>query len=113
MSFAPPLIAVQVYNLGNFHGVLRLLLNAPTCEYLCLKLDPLCDPYDRPHLVGANQEELASYCGFDCEKALSHNSGRSGQRFWMLAVPLHLQLHPCIPPSSGRLMVSVAIRHVS
>ena len=33
--------------------------------------------------------------------------------FWMLSVPLHLQLHPCIPPSSSRLMVSVAIQHAS
>ena len=34
MSFAPPLIVV----------------------HLCLKFDPMCD---RPHIVGANQEELA------------------------------------------------------
>ena len=56
MSFAPPLIVVQVYNLSNSHRVLRLLLIAPTREYLCLKFDPMCD---RPHIVGANQEELA------------------------------------------------------
>ena len=55
MSFAPPLIVAQVYNLGNSHWVLRLLLIAPTREYLCLKFDPMCD---RPHIVGANQEEL-------------------------------------------------------
>ena len=30
------------------------------------------------------------------EKALTHSSGRSGQRFWVLSVPLHLQLHPYI-----------------
>ena len=30
MSFAPPLIAVQVYNMGNSHWVLCLLLIAPT-----------------------------------------------------------------------------------
>ena len=52
MSFAPPMIVAQVYNLSNSHWVLRLLLIAPTCEYLCLKCD-------RPHIVGANQEELA------------------------------------------------------
>ena len=56
MSFAPPLIVAQVYNLSNSHWVLRLLLIAPTCEYLCVKFDPMCD---RPHIVGANQEELA------------------------------------------------------
>ena len=55
MSFAPPLIVVQVYNLGNFHWTFRLLLIASTREYLCLKFDPLCD---QPHIVGANQEEL-------------------------------------------------------
>ena len=56
MSFAPPLIVAHVYNLSNFHWVLRLLLIAPTREYLCVKFDPMCD---RPHIVGANQEELA------------------------------------------------------
>ena len=40
----------------------------------------------------------------ESEKAFNHNSGRNGQIFWMLSVPLHLQLHPCIPPSSGKLM---------
>ena len=56
MSFAPPLIVVQVYNLGNFHRVLRLILIAPSREYVSLRFDTLCD---RPHLVGANQEEWA------------------------------------------------------
>ena len=56
MSFAPPQIVAQVYNLSNWHWVLRLLLIAPYREYLCLKFDPVCD---RPHIVGANQEELA------------------------------------------------------
>ena len=56
MSFAPPLIVAQVYKLSNWHWVLRLSLIAPTREYLCLKFDPVCD---RPHIVGANQEELA------------------------------------------------------
>ena len=56
ISFAPPLIVAQVYNLGNSHWVLRLLLIAPTREYLCLKFDPLLD---KPHNVGANKEELA------------------------------------------------------
>ena len=56
MSFAPPLIVAQVYNMSNGHWVLRLLLIAPTREYLCLKFDPMCD---QPHIVGANQEELA------------------------------------------------------
>ena len=55
MSFTPPLIVAQVYNMSNWHWVLRLLLIAPTREYLCLKFDPMCD---RPHIVGANQEEL-------------------------------------------------------
>ena len=36
--------------------MLRLLLIAPTHEYLCLKFDPL---FDRSHIVGANQKELA------------------------------------------------------
>ena len=55
MSFTPPLIVAPVYNLSNSHWVLRLLLIAPTREYLCLKFDPMCE---RPHIVGANQEEL-------------------------------------------------------
>ena len=55
MSFVPPLIVAQVYNLSNFQWVLRLLLIAPTREYLCLKFDPVCD---RPHIVGANEEDL-------------------------------------------------------
>ena len=38
MSFAPPLIVAHVYNLGNFHWVLRLLLIAPTRNFLCLKV---------------------------------------------------------------------------
>ena len=56
MSFAPPVIVTGVYNLGNSHWVLHLLLIAPTREYLCLKFDPLSD---RPHIVGAHEEELA------------------------------------------------------
>ena len=56
MSFAPPLIVAQVYNRSNSHWVLRLLLIAPTREYLYLKFDPMCD---WPRIVGANQEELA------------------------------------------------------
>ena len=56
MSFAPPLIVAHVDNLGNLHWLLRLLLIAPTREYLCLRFDPFSDP---PHIVGANQEELA------------------------------------------------------
>ena len=55
MSFAPPLIVAQVYNLSNWHWVLRLLLIAPTREYLCRKFDPMCD---RPHIVGANYRLL-------------------------------------------------------
>ena len=51
----PPLIVAKIYNLGNFHLVLRLLLIAPAREYLCCKFDPQCD---RPRIVGANQEEL-------------------------------------------------------
>ena len=56
MSFTPPLIVAQVYNFFNFRWVLRLLFNGPTREYLYFKFDPLCD---RPHIVGANHEELA------------------------------------------------------
>ena len=51
MFFAPALIVARVYNLSNWHWVLRLLLIAPTREFLCLKFDPVCD---RPHIVGAN-----------------------------------------------------------
>ena len=51
MSFPPPLILAQVYNLGNSHWVLCLLLIAPIRKYLCLKFDPLCV---QPHIVGAN-----------------------------------------------------------
>ena len=56
MLFTPPLTMAQVYNLSNWQWVLRLLLIAPTHEYLCLNFDPMCD---RPHIVGANHEELA------------------------------------------------------
>ena len=56
MSFAPPLIVAHIYTLSNSHWVLRLLLIVPTRGYLCLKFDPMCD---RPHIVGAKQEELA------------------------------------------------------
>ena len=56
MSLAQPLIVVHVYNMNNWHWVLRLLLIAPTREYLCLKFDSMCH---WPHIVGANQEELA------------------------------------------------------
>ena len=52
-SFAPPWIVAHVYNPSNYHWVPRLLLIAPTRDYLCLKFDPMCD---RPHIVGANQE---------------------------------------------------------
>ena len=45
------LILAQVYNSSNSHWVLRLLLTAPTREYLCLKFDPMCD---RPHIVVAS-----------------------------------------------------------
>ena len=41
MFFAPPLIVAHVYNLSNWHRVLRLLLIAPTSEDLCLKFDPV------------------------------------------------------------------------
>ena len=56
MSFTPALIVAQVCNLSSSHWVLRLLLIAPTRKYLCFKFDPMSD---RPHIVGANQEELA------------------------------------------------------
>ena len=53
MSFAPPLVvAHMVYNMSNWHWVLRLLLIAPTREYLYLKFDQMCG---RPHIVGANR----------------------------------------------------------
>ena len=51
MFFAPPLNVEHVYNLSNWHWVLRLLLIAPTREYLCLKFDRVCD---RPQIFGAN-----------------------------------------------------------
>ena len=56
MVYAPPLLAAQVYNVRNAHWVLRLLLVCPTCTFLCLVFDPLCN---RPYIVGANTEELA------------------------------------------------------
>ena len=43
ISFAPPLIVAQVYNMDDWHQVLRLLLIAPPREYLCLKFDPRCN----------------------------------------------------------------------
>ena len=55
MSFALPLIVAQLYNLDNFHWALCLLLFAPTHDYLCCGVDPLCN---KPHIVGANKEEL-------------------------------------------------------
>ena len=56
LILSPALMVTQVYDLGNFHWVLRLLLIAPSRQYLCLKFDPLCD---RPHIAKANREELA------------------------------------------------------
>ena len=56
MIYAPPLLAAQIYNLRNQHWVLRLLLVSPTRTHLCLVFDPLCN---KPHIVGANTEELA------------------------------------------------------
>ena len=110
MSFAPPLIVAQVYNLSNWHWVLRLLLIAPTREYLCLKFDLVCD---RPHIVGANQEELAVVDLIAEQEGVEPRQRKKWSKLLDASVPLHLQLHPCIPPSSSRLMVSVAIRHVS
>ena len=55
ISFVPPWIVAQVYNVGNSHWVLCLLLFAPTREYLCIKFD-LCD---QPPNVGTNKEEFA------------------------------------------------------
>ena len=110
MSFAPPLILARVYNMSNQHWVLRLLLIAPTREYLRPKFEPM---RDGPHIVGANQVSWLLWIQLPSEKALNHSSGRGGQRFWMRSVPLHLQLHPCIRPSSSTLMVSVAIWHLS
>ena len=55
MVYAPPLLAVQIYNLRNEHRVLRLLLVSPTRTFLCLVFDPLCN---EPYIAGANTEEL-------------------------------------------------------
>ena len=109
VSFAPPLIVAHGYNLGNFHWVLHLLI-APTREYLCLKFDPL---FDRPQIVGANHEELAVVDLFAEREGIQPQQRKKWAKILHTSVPLHMQLHPCIPPSSGRLMVSVAIRHVS
>ena len=46
MSFTPPLIVVQVYNLGDFHWVLRLWLIAQLANTFALSLTP--------HIVAAN-----------------------------------------------------------
>ena len=56
MVYAPPLLAAQIYNVRNTHWVLRLLLVSPTCTFLCLVFDLLCN---KPYIVGANTEELA------------------------------------------------------
>ena len=63
MSFAPPLIVAQVYNSGYSHWVLRLLLIAPTREYLCFKFDPLLD---KPHIVGATTHCWGKQGGVGC-----------------------------------------------
>ena len=57
MTYAPPLLAAQIYNLRNQHWVLRLLLVSPTRTFSCLMFDPLCN---KPYIVGANTEELAT-----------------------------------------------------
>ena len=56
MVYAPPLRAAQIYNVHNTHWVLRLLLVSPTCTFLCLLFNLLCN---KPYIVGANTEELA------------------------------------------------------
>ena len=38
------------------HWVLRLLLVSPTCTFLCLMFDPMCN---KPYIVGANTQDLA------------------------------------------------------
>ena len=45
VMWPPPLIVLQVYNLGNSV--------ASTSEFLSLKFNPV---YDKPHIVGANME---------------------------------------------------------
>ena len=80
ISLAPPLIVAQVYNLGNFHWVLRFLMIAPgpTREYLCLKFDPLCD---KPYIVGANKEEFAVVDLIAKREGIQPKQRRSWERF--------------------------------
>ena len=56
MSYAPPLLAAQIYHVCNTHWVLRLLLASPTRTFLCLVFNSLCN---KPYIVGATTEELA------------------------------------------------------
>ena len=56
MVYAPPLLAAQIYNVRNTHWVLHLLLVSPTCFFLCLVFDTLCN---KSYIVGANTEKLA------------------------------------------------------
>ena len=52
----PHLIVAQKCNKRDTYWVLHSLLVAPRPEYLDLMFDPLCN---KPHMVGANIEELA------------------------------------------------------
>ena len=111
MFFAPPLIVAWVYYLGNFHWVLRLLSIAPTCEYLCLSFDPLCD---RPHFLGAKHEGLVVVDFIAEREGIQPQQRKKWAKVLdVFRALVFLQLHPYIPPSSDRLMVLVANPHVS
>ena len=97
-----PVIVVQVYTLSNSHWVLRLLLIAPTREYLSLKFDAMCD---RPHIVGAHQEELAVVDLIAEGEGVEPQQRKKWSKILDIFGALHLQLHRCMPPSSRRLMV--------
>ena len=56
MVYVPPLLAAQIYKVRDEHWVLRPLLVCPTCTFLCLVFDPLCN---KLYIVVANTEELA------------------------------------------------------
>ena len=73
--------------MSNRHWVLRLLLIAPTRKYLCLKFDPMCG---RPHIVGANQEELAVVDLIAEQDGVEPQQWKTWSKFWMLSLPLHL-----------------------
>ena len=80
MIYAPPLLAAQICNVRYEHWVLCLLLVSPTCTFLCLVFDPLCD---KPYIVGANTEELAIFNLIAQQEGIEPRPQKRWDSFWV------------------------------